>query len=236
VLLLDVRGLKKSYRSPGEPSGAATLRPVLDVPSFRLESGEQAAIAGTSGSGKTTFLNVVAGIQRGDAGQVLFDGTDLSRLSEGARDAFRARNVGYVFQSFHLLQGYTAIENVLLGMLFGPGPDRAWARSLLEELGLSGHLRHRPSQLSIGQQQRVALARALANRPRLVLADEPTGNLDQERAAAALDLLRRLCRAHGAALVVVSHDRTVLDAFERMEDFRDLNRAAARAHAGTEVG
>ena len=216
--LLQITDLEKSYRSPdGE------LQPVLNVPSFTLDEREQVGIAGTSGSGKTTFLNVIAGILRPDSGRVLFDGTDVALQSEGQRDAFRATRMGYVFQTFHLLEGYTALENVLLGMLFGPGRDREHAEHLLIELGLADRMGHRPSQLSIGQQQRVALARALANRPQLVLADEPTGNLDAHRAGEALVLVRDLCREHGAALLLVSHDRGVLSQFERVVSFGDLN-------------
>jgi putative ABC transport system ATP-binding protein len=118
---------------------------------------------------------------------------------------------------------------VLLGMMFGPGADKAFAESLLAELGLADRLRYRPGQLSVGQQQRVALARALANRPKLVLADEPTGNLDPERAGEALELLRRLCREHGAALLVVSHDRSVLETFSEVVELHAINRAAAGA-------
>jgi putative ABC transport system ATP-binding protein len=192
-----------------------------------MQAGEAVGLAGTSGSGKTTFLNVVAGILRADSGRVLFEGTDLTRLSEAARDSLRARSMGYVFQSFHLLEGYTALENVLLGMLFGPGPDKAFAVELLDRLGLGARRRHRPSQLSVGQQQRVALARALANRPRLVLADEPTGNLDPRSAREALHLIRELCAEQGAALLLVSHDPGVLQSFERVVDFAELNAPAA---------
>ncbi len=220
MTLLELRDLKKSYRSP-----EGGLQTVLDVEHFTLEAEEQVVLVGTSGSGKTTFLNVVAGILKPDQGQVLFDGTDLARLGEGGRDVLRAREMGYVFQSFNLLEGYTSLENVLLGMLFGPGPDRAFARELLEELGLGHRLRHRPSQLSVGQQQRVSLARALANRPRLVLADEPTGNLDPHHAGEALRLIRELCSRHGAALLLVSHAREVLEQFERVVAFSELNRA-----------
>jgi putative ABC transport system ATP-binding protein len=224
MVLLELRNLLKTYRSPeGEQ------QTVLDVPAFELHQEEQVGIAGTSGSGKTTFLNVIAGILRPDGGQVVFDGVDLATLSEGRRDALRARSMGYVFQTFNLLEGYSALENVLLGMLFGPGADRAFARELLEDLGLGHRLNHRPSQLSIGQQQRVALARALANRPRLVLADEPTGNLDPQHAAEALAMLRELCRKQGAALLLVSHDQTVLSGFDRVETFTELNRAGSAA-------
>jgi ABC-type lipoprotein export system ATPase subunit len=221
VTLLEVSNLRKDYRSPdGE------LHTVLDVESFSLAPGAQVAIAGASGSGKTTFLNVIAGILRPDAGSVVFDGTDLAALTEGRRDAFRATHMGYVFQTFNLLEGYTAFENVLLGMLFGPGADKALARTLLEELGLGNRIHHRPSQLSIGQQQRVALARALANRPRLVLADEPTGNLDPEQGRDGLGLIREMCRTHGAGLLLVSHDPSVLGEFDQLVRFDQLNRAS----------
>jgi ABC-type lipoprotein export system ATPase subunit len=227
VTLLALRDVTKAFTAPD-----GTVQPVLDVPRFSMDAGEHVALAGTSGTGKTTLLHVIAGILAPDGGAVLWDGADVTALGESARDLWRARNVGYVFQSFHLLQGYTALENVVLGMAFGPGPDPAFARSLLEELNLGERLHHRPRQLSVGQQQRVALARALANRPRLVLADEPTGNLDAVHAREALDLLRGLCREHGAALLLVSHDRGILGTFERSEDLARINRAARPAAAG----
>ena len=219
--LLRIQDLRKSYRAP---DGSEQV--VLDLPHFELGAGQEVALAGESGSGKTTLLNVVAGIQRPDSGQIEVAGTELSGLTEPKRDAFRAAHIGYVFQTFHLLDGYSSLENVLLGMLFGPGADRARARGLLERLGLGERADHRPHQLSIGQKQRVAIARALANRPRLVLADEPTGSLDRERGREALALLREACRDEGAALIVVSHDPVVLDAFERVERLEELNRAA----------
>ena len=222
--LLEIRDLRKDYTSPeGE------LQRVLEVPAFSLEAGEQVAIAGSSGSGKTTFLNILAGILPADGGSVRFGEVEVTSLSEAERDRYRARELGYVFQSFHLLGGYSALENVVLGSSFGPGGDVAQARELLTRLGLAERLNHRPHQLSIGQQQRVALARALVGAPRLVLADEPTGNLDPRHALEALDLLRELCREQGAALLLVSHDPAVLDSFERREDFAALNRAGATA-------
>ena len=209
MALLELTDLTKSYVDPDGRS-----QRILDIPSFTLEERQQTALAGTSGCGKTTFLNIIAGILRGDGGSVVFDGQDLSRLGEGERDALRAREMGYVFQTFNLLEGYTALENVLLGMLFGPGPDRTRALELLDRLGLGDKHRHRPSQLSVGQQQRVALARALANRPRLVLADEPTGNLDPTHAREALGMIRELCDEQGAALLLVSHDPMILGSFD----------------------
>jgi ABC-type lipoprotein export system ATPase subunit len=218
--MLEVRDLKKSYRSP---DGA--LVPVVDILSFDLAAGEQAALRGGSGSGKTTFLNLIAGILKADAGRISLDGRDLTSLSESGRDEFRALHLSFVFQTFNLLPGYTALENVLLGMMFGPGPDPARARGLLERVGLADRLDYKPRQLSVGQQQRVALARALANRPKLVLADEPTGNLDAARAKEALALLRDSCRENGAALLLVSHDRDILSAFSRVEELSAVNRA-----------
>ncbi len=225
--LLDVTGLQKSFLSP---EGESTL--IVDVPRFQLAEGEQVAVRGASGSGKTTFLNLIAGILQADKGTIVLAGQTMTALSESGRDRVRAKTIGYVFQNFNLLQGYTAIENVMLGMLFGSGVDRARAQQLLERVGLSHRINYRPSQLSIGQQQRVAVARALANRPKLVLADEPTGNLDQRHAGEALELIREACRENGAALLLVSHDPAVLALFDRSEDLAELNQAAA-AHAAS---
>ncbi len=225
--VLVVEGLLKRFPSP---EGGPAL--VVDVPQFSVSEGRQIALRGASGSGKTTFLNLIAGILRPDSGRIAISGTDISALSESARDAVRARTMGYVFQTFNLLQGYTALENVLLGMMFGPGLDAAFARQLLDRVGLRDRLRYRPSQLSVGQQQRVALARALANRPRLVLADEPTGSLDPHHAREALGLLRELCTESGAALLLVSHDPGVLAQFDEVQDFGALNRATPALTSG----
>ena len=220
--LLEITGLAKSFAAP---DGERAL--IVDIPAFALAAGEQVAVRGTSGSGKTTLLNLIAGILQADRGRIMLAGQDLGILSESRRDRLRATAIGYVFQNFNLLHGYSALENVMLGMLFGPGIDRDRARALLDRVGLGHRLHHRPSQLSIGQQQRVAVARALANRPKLVLADEPTGNLDQRHAGDALALIREVCREQNAALLLVSHDPAVLSAFDRVEDLAQLNRATA---------
>ena len=222
--MLSVADLTKSFVSP-EGGRAEIVR----VGRFELAAGEQRALRGESGSGKTTFLNLIAGILAADGGRVELDGIDLAALREAKRDRLRADKIGYIFQTFNLLQGYTVLENVLLGMSFGPrGVDRVHAVELLRRVGLEHRLGHFPRQLSTGQQQRVAVARALANRPKLVLADEPTGNLDRTSAREALALIREVCRENGAALLLVSHDDGVLAQFEGLQDFAVINAAARR--------
>jgi putative ABC transport system ATP-binding protein len=222
MLVLEISGLKKSFLGP---DGQRTQ--VLDIPHFSLEAGAEAALRGASGSGKSTFLNIIAGILQADSGTVKVAGQEFTALPEAERDLARGRHIGYIFQTFNLLQGYTALENVLLGMHFGRGADRARAETLLEQVGLGERKHYRPRQLSIGQQQRVAVARALANKPELVLADEPTGNLDQRNAEEALALIRETCRRQGAALLLVSHAREILTQFEKVEELDALNRVGA---------
>ena len=219
-LMLAVSALQKSFVAP---DGERVQ--IVNVPQFSIAAGEQVALRGESGSGKTTFLNLIAGILAADSGSVSVDGTDMSALSESRRDRLRAEKLGYIFQTFNLLQGYTVLENVLLGMSFGPGADRAHAAEILKRVGLEHRLHHFPRQLSTGQQQRVAVARALANRPKLVLADEPTGNLDRKHAVEALKLIREVCREQNAALLLVSHDPEVLGSFETRKDFAEINQA-----------
>ena len=226
-MLLSIKNLRKSF---GTPDGSVLT--VVDVPDFTLDTKQQTALCGTSGTGKTTFLNLIAGILQPDEGRIDLDGSPISEAGEADRDQFRARTIGYIFQTFNLLQGYTCIENVLLGMSFGPGADRRWARELLGRVGLGKRLDHLPRQLSTGQQQRVAVARALANRPKLVLADEPTGNLDPASAAESLGLIRETCQENGAALLLVSHDREVLGQFDNVRDLADINQAVAWPSAG----
>lgn len=218
--LLTLSSLKKTFLSPdGE------RKVIVDVPEFSLAAGQQLALRGESGSGKTTFLHLIAGILAADSGSIRIGDQDMAALGERGRDRLRSQNIGYIFQTFNLLQGYSCLENVLLGMAFGPGVNRPRATALLERVGLSRRLRHYPRQLSTGQQQRVAVARALANHPQLVLADEPTGNLDHKHGREALALIRETCRENGAALLLVSHDPAVLAEFEHVRDFAELNRA-----------
>ncbi len=227
--VLTIQHLSKSFETP-----EGGLAEIIRIPSFELESGEQVALEGGSGSGKTTFLNLIAGILTPDSGVIRIAGEEMSFAPEAERDAIRARRIGYVFQTFNLLQGYTALENVELAMRFGKGVDRAAATNLLERVGLKDRLHYRPRQLSVGQQQRVAVARALANSPELVLADEPTGNLDHVRAGEALELIRGICAEKKAALLLVSHDREILGRFEKVMKLEELNLACQRAEAKKE--
>jgi ABC-type lipoprotein export system ATPase subunit len=221
---LSISSLQKSFVSPdGE------RRTIVDIPEFRLRAGEQLAVRGESGSGKTTFLHLIGGILAADQGSIHLGKEDMAKLSEAARDRLRAETIGYIFQTFNLLQGYTCLENVLLAMSFGHGADRDRATSMLKRVGLGHRLHHYPRQLSTGQQQRVAVARAMANRPTIVLADEPTGNLDRKNAREALGLIRETCVENKSSLLLVTHDASVLSAFEEVQDFAKLNRATMEA-------
>jgi putative ABC transport system ATP-binding protein len=226
--IVEVTNLKVSYALDGESLT------VLDIPAWSVEAGEQIALFGPSGCGKSTLLHVVAGLLVPNHGNVSVCGRRLTEMGEAERDRFRARHVGYIFQSFNLLQGYTALENVLMGMAFSPEkPDRHLAKALLEEVGLAHRMKHYPAQMSIGEQQRVAIARALAKKPELILADEPTGSLDPTRSADIVASLLAACRKHGCSLLLVSHEKDVIEAFEKRVSFMDLNRAFAtkEAHA-----
>tara|TARA_Y100001934_G_scaffold264848_1_gene342312 strand:- start:338 stop:1069 length:732 start_codon:yes stop_codon:yes gene_type:complete len=229
-LLLRIEQLKKSFITPD-----GNIQRVVDVASFSINTGQHMALSGSSGSGKTTLLNLIAGILLPDEGSVVLNGQSMSGANEAARDRLRAGMLGYIFQTFNLLQGYTCLENVLLGMSFGGKPDHNRAAELLDRVGLSRRLDYYPRQLSTGQQQRVAVARALANQPKLVLADEPTGNLDPENAAEALGLIRDTCGENGAALLLVSHDKSVLGQFEEVHDLSEINKPSAWPSGRDEV-
>lgn len=219
---LELRNVTKTYR---DPSGGRV--PVLNVQDFKLNAGEQVALIGSSGGGKTTLLNIIAGITSADSGDVLVAGTNIAKLPEVSRDRFRAERIGYVFQTFNLLPAFTALENVLLGMSFGGRKaDRSRAKMLLERVGLGHRLHHKPAQMSVGEQQRTSVARALVNTPRLLLADEPTANVDVANQQTVLQLLRDSCREHDVSLLLVTHAQDVAAQFDRVEKLSDFNRAA----------
>ena len=215
--LLAAQGLHKHYRMG--PQDLHVLRGV-DV---TIHAGEWLAIAGASGSGKSTLLHLLGGLDRPDRGQVGFKGHNVFAMNEAQLNGYRNRQVGFVFQFYHLLPELTALENVLVGAMIGrsiftwPGARRAqFARAggLLERLGLAARLEHRPAKLSGGERQRVAIARALMNAPAILMADEPTGNLDADTGAQILDLFRQF-HADGQTIVMVTHDETVAAAADR---------------------
>lgn len=191
----------------GDGEGRLTI---LQAVNFAIAPGETVAVVGASGSGKSTLLGLLAGLDEPSAGQVCLDGVSLSDLDEDGRARLRGRLLGFVFQSFQLLPALTALENVLLPLeLSGVENAVALARDWLARVGLGGRLDHYPKHLSGGEQQRVALARAFAPAPRLILADEPTGNLDQATGTQIMDLMFRLNREQGTTLVLVTHDPTM---------------------------
>lgn len=218
--ILQVQDLQKSFSTADKRQVK-----IVDVHDFALNMNEQLGIEGVSGSGKTTFLNLIAGILQPDNGKIIFNNEEVSCLSEAKRDLWRAENIGYVFQTFNLLQGYSALENIILGQAFGHGVDEKFARHLLQRVNLIKHMDYKPRQMSIGQQQRVAVARALANKPKLVLADEPTGNLDRQHAEETVALIQEVCREHGAALLLVSHDPHMLSKFKKVIKMSQINKA-----------
>ncbi|MGY8758420.1 MAG: ABC transporter ATP-binding protein [Planctomycetota bacterium] len=215
--MIKLNNVRKDYRSGNN------ITTIVDVDELNISTGEKIAIVGASGSGKTTLLNLLSGLVVADQGQIVIDGQDIAALSESMRDRFRANNIGYLFQNFHLLDGYSALENVELGMLFASGAvKRQQATEQLTRLGLGERLHHQPSELSIGQQARVALARATVNNPKIILADEPTGALDSESAREALDLLFEQSASHNSTLICVTHDKSVAANFDRILEMGQL--------------
>lgn len=223
--MLKLENIKKSFVQPDK-----NRVPILDIPSFEIAAGEQVVLLGPSGCGKTTMLHTIAGITNPDSGKVILDGVELTRYSEAARDRIRADKLGYVFQTFNLLQGFSAYENVLLGLTFASkkkSPHRA--KQLLENVGLGHRLGNKPHQLSVGEQQRVAVARALANQPALLLADEPTANVDPGNQQHIIDLIKDNCRAEKIALLMVTHSMEVANQFKRVVQLDELNLVVSQA-------
>ncbi|WP_406038225.1 lipoprotein-releasing ABC transporter ATP-binding protein LolD [Succinimonas sp.] len=216
--LLEVTGLTRVYR---EGSIETSVLRGID---FSLNAHEMTAVVGASGSGKSTLLHILGTLDAPTAGQVLFRGQDLFRLSESALAVFRNRHLGFVYQFHHLLADFSAFENVAMPLLIAGTPrDEINERvtALLERVGLRDRMHHRSSELSGGERQRVAIARAIVNKPDLLLADEPTGNLDHKSAGSVFDLLLELREEAGSAMMIVTHDRELASRFERVLTMRD---------------
>jgi putative ABC transport system ATP-binding protein len=212
--MLRLRGVSKEY--PGE---VHALRNV----SVEIGAGEQVAVVGPSGSGKTTMLTILGTLERPTSGEVDVAGREVGKCSDGDLAGLRAHEIGFVFQGFHLQDGMTAVENVANGMLYTGSPARerrAAAAAALERVGLGHRLTHRPPQLSGGERQRVAIARALAKSPAIILADEPTGNLDQAAGKEVIALLHELA-SDGATLALITHDENIAETFQRRLLMRD---------------
>jgi putative ABC transport system ATP-binding protein len=225
--MIELRGVSKTV-----PSGTGSLT-ILHPLDLAIERGRVVAITGPSGSGKSTLLGLIAGLDAPSEGQILLDGVDITLLDEDALARLRGVRVGIVFQFFHLLPSLTAFENVLVPMeIAGVRDARARARALLDEVGLAERAHHYPSQLSGGEQQRVAIARALANDPPILLADEPTGNLDSSTGRQIIDLLLAINRDRGTTLVLVTHDpdlARVADMSVALRDGRVVHAVEPRA-------
>jgi putative ABC transport system ATP-binding protein len=230
-MIVQVRGLVMELSSGGVPLT------ILAGVSVDVNAGEFVAVTGPSGSGKSTLLGLLAGLDRPTAGSIEVAGVDLGRLDEDRLARFRRETVGYVFQSYHLIPTLTALENVAVPLeIAGVGGALARARALLDEVGLTDRVHHYPAQLSGGEQQRVALARAVALRPRLLLADEPTGNLDSATGAAIIELLLRLKSERGSTLVMVTHDDALARHADRIVVLRDGRIAGERRRMADSVG
>ena len=222
VAMISIRDLTKTYARGREIVTACSIA-ALDV-----AAGEQVAVVGRSGASKSTLLHLLAGITVPDRGSIEVAGVAVHELGEGARDAFRAQHVGLVFQTLNLLQPFSALENVMLGAVFGRGVHRGSrerAEHLLERVGLADRRAHRPNQMSLGQAQRVAICRALINDPEVLLADEPLGSQDKATGRGVLELLLELAAEGGRTFVMVTHDPESAERLQRTVDLHDLRRA-----------
>jgi lipoprotein-releasing system ATP-binding protein len=217
--ILEGRGLRRVYIE--EDGSELTVLEGVDV---AVGAAEAVAVIGASGAGKSTLLHILGCLDRPTAGDVLLSGRQVSGLSDAELAAIRNRQIGFVFQFHHLLREFSAIENVMMPMLIGglePGAARERARELLVQVGLGARLTHKPTELSGGEQQRVAVARALANRPTVLIADEPSGNLDTHTSEQLHDLLFRMRDQHGVALVVATHNRELADRTDRILQLKE---------------
>ncbi|HET9269440.1 MAG TPA: ABC transporter ATP-binding protein [Vicinamibacterales bacterium] len=226
--MIELRGVSKTVQSGDHP---LTILHPLD---YTIAAGQFVAIVGPSGSGKSTLLGLLAGLDAPSTGSIVIDGTDITRLGEDALARLRGEKIGFVFQFFHLVPSLTAVENISVPMeIAGRRDAMARARQLIAEVGLADRAHHYPSQLSGGEQQRIAIARALANAPPIVLADEPTGNLDSGTGRIILDLLLNVRRTRGATLVLVTHDAELASLADTRLTLRDGRQVETRVGAAS---
>ncbi|MDX9871967.1 MAG: ABC transporter ATP-binding protein [Clostridia bacterium] len=213
AVLIRIDGLTKKYRLGQE------LITALDDVSLEIEEGEFLCILGTSGSGKTTMLHIMAGLERPSKGSVFIKDVNMTKMKESSMAVFRRKYMGFIFQSYHLIPSLTALENVTLPLIFDALSTRERmkrAREMLDQVGLSNRMKNRPTEMSGGQQQRVSIARALINNPKIIFADEPTGNLDTKTSAEVMDILTQKVKASGTTLIMVTHDLEIANYADRV--------------------
>lgn len=218
--IIEVKHVKKIYRM-----GSERITAVDDV-SFTIKKGEFCCLFGASGSGKSTLLNLMAGIEKATKGQITIKGKNINRMSEKNLAKFRQNNLGFVFQSYNLMNAMTALENVELPLIFKHIPSKRrkkMAKDMLTKVGLGARLKHRPKQMSGGQQQRVGIARAFVSNPEIVFADEPTGNLDSKTSKEVMDLIREMAKANNQTIVMVTHDRRLAEYSDKIIHIFDGN-------------
>jgi putative ABC transport system ATP-binding protein len=214
--LLELQDIHLNYKT--ESTAVEVIRGV----SLNINSNESVAIVGKSGSGKTSLIMLIAGLECPNSGKIIFEGEDISQYSEDRLADIRKRKIGIVFQSFYLIPNYTALENVSLVLEINKVPDaKKKSMELLEQLGLKDRINHFPSQLSGGEQQRVAIARSIVLNPKLILADEPSGNLDSENSKLIMSLLFKYCKQNGSSLVLVTHDQMLAKECDRIIEIKD---------------
>ncbi|SCZ06713.1 ABC transporter ATP-binding protein [Alkaliphilus peptidifermentans] len=229
--MITMKNLEKTYHS-----NEGVLK-VIDIPFFEIKEGSQIALVGPSGSGKTTFLNIISGLVNPTKGEIVVDGVRVDLLKETQKDEFRSRRIGYIFQNFNLVNSLSAMENVMLPMMFSglinKRQQQERAKELLGKVNLTHRMHHKPSTLSKGEQQRVAIARALANDAKIILADEPTGNIDYHTGMKVFNLLMDLCSKSNITLVMVTHSEEYKNKLPQIIDIRDINSAITYGEEGT---
>lgn len=216
--MIELKGVTKKYKMGDE------IIKALDGVNLKINDGEYVAIVGPSGSGKTTLANIIGGLDSPDSGEVVVDGMNLTQANDSLLSAYRNKKIGFVFQTFNLQPNYTALENVIVPLIFarmGVGQRKKRAEDCLESVGLKNRIKHRPTQLSGGERQRVAIARALANNPEIIIADEPTGNLDSQKGSEVISILKELNRQAKITVIIITHDASIAREAKRIINIKD---------------